>query len=35
MDFLGDIGGIMDILIRFFGIFIFPISESSFLLSSV
>jgi hypothetical protein len=35
MDFLGDVGGILDLLIRFFGIFLFPLSEANFYLSAI
>ena len=35
LDLLGDIGGIADLLILMFGIFIFPYSEHSFNISAV
>jgi hypothetical protein len=35
MDFLGDIGGIIDILVSFFGIFLFTFSERSFYISAI
>mgnify|MGYP001094581193 CR=1 FL=1 len=31
LDLLGDVGGIMDILIIIFGVFLFPLSHHSFL----
>ena len=34
LDLFGDVGGILDIFILLFGIFIFPYSEHSFKLSS-
>ena len=34
LDLFGDVGGILDIFVLIFGIFIFPYSEHSFKLSS-
>jgi hypothetical protein len=30
LDLLGDLGGVTDVVIYFFGIFLFPISQHSF-----
>lgn len=34
MDLLGDLGGVVEVLTILFGIFLFPISEFSFILEA-
>lgn len=34
-DLLGELGGVMEVLILFFGLFLFPISEHSFYLNAI
>jgi hypothetical protein len=35
LDILGDLGGLVDIIISFFGIVMFPISKFSFILKAL
>ena len=35
LDLLGDLGGVVEVLIFVFGIFIFPISEHGFILAAL
>lgn len=35
LDLLGDMGGIMDIIIQVLGVFMFPLSEFSFILKAL
>jgi hypothetical protein len=35
LDLIGDLGGVLEVIIAFFGLFIYPISEFSFFLTAL